>query len=125
MNQPDWKAAEAERHAAALRVLTERPQAVRAELRAEILRGKVLPGMTPYEANLAGGAFTFHVKPDETFWKPDSNPFNVMWGQTERPDDSVIRMTFRNRTQFDSPVPTVFSVQFTRGRAQEITREGP
>ena len=125
MSETDWKAVEAERYAFATRIFAEQPQAARAEVRDEILLGRVVPGMTPYEAKLAGGAFSYRVKPDEAYWSADSDPFTVMWTQTERPDSSVICMRFGNRTQFDSSTTVPFSVVFERGRVKEIKQEGP
>jgi hypothetical protein len=125
MTEPDRKAAEAERHAFVSRVFAENPQAARAELRDEILGGKIVPGMTPYEAKLAGGTFVYRVQPDEAVWSPQADPLRVMWAQTRRPDSSGIRMTFRNCTQFDSATAVAFSVTFEQGRAKEIKQEGP
>ena len=80
--------------------------------------------MTPYEAKLAGGAFAYRVQPDEAVWRPQADPLRVMWAQTQRPDASVIRMTFKNCTQFDSATAVAFSVTFEQGRVKEINKEG-
>lgn len=116
--------AEQQRVALARQVLKDQPKAVRDEFREAVLGGVVMPGMTPFEAKLAGGAFSYQVKVDPAVWPEQANPLAVLWAQTERPDASFIRMNFKNRTQFSSATATAFSVVFEQGKAKEIKAEG-
>lgn len=117
-------AAEQQRVTLAQQVLTNQPDAVRDEFREAVLRGVVMPGMTPFEAKLAGGAFAYQVKVDSAVWPEKANPLAVLWAQRERPDASLIRMNFKNCTQFSTATATAFSVVFDHGRAKEIKAEG-
>lgn len=117
-------AAEQQRVRFAQQVLTEQPETVRDEFREAVLRGVVMPGMTPFEAKLAGGAFAYQVKVDPAVWPENANPLAVLWAQSERPDASYIRMSFKNRSQFSTATATAFAVVFDHGRAKEIKSEG-
>ena len=111
-----------ERRAYALDMFQQNPELYPEERRQPILDGRVEPGMTPFEARLAGGAFRYRVVADPAVWPPHADPMNVMWTQSLRPDASEISMTFRNTTQFDSAEPVAFRVDFERGTAYRIER---
>jgi hypothetical protein len=115
---------EQQRLAQAQRMIAERPQQVRENFRESILRGIVTLEMTPFEAQLAGGGFNYKVQPDPAHWPANAHPLAVIRAQSERPDASFIRMTFRNDTQFPGLGTRVFHVTFKHGAAQEITQEG-
>lgn len=101
------------------KVKAENPNAYRSEFEEDIKRGEVVLGMTPFEAKLAGGAFYYKVQADPLVWDEHADPMQVMWSQTDNPDDSDIEMTFRNMTQ-NSGIQTTFKVVFTRGLATSI-----
>ncbi len=90
--------------------------------RTAILRGQVSLGMSPLEAHIAGGTFTFEVFPDSSKWSPRTDPLEILWRQSTAPDDSAITMTFSNCFQFPELGEWTFKVEFRRGRAQKITR---
>ncbi|WP_198683853.1 hypothetical protein [Peristeroidobacter agariperforans] len=112
------------RVALAQRMIAERPQHVREQYREAILSGIVTLGMTPFEAKLAGGGFAYKVQPDPTRWPSNANPLAVIFAQSEQPDASYIRMTFRTDTQFPGAGTRAFHVVFKQGAAQEIVQEG-
>ena len=110
----------AERKAYAQRMFAEEPAAFPGSHRPAILQGVVLPGMAPFEARLAAGAFSYKVTADPAKWPPHSNPLDVMWRQSIEPDNSEIVMTFVNNTQFPGEPTWVFRVFFDHGRATRI-----
>lgn len=65
-----------------------------------ILNQRILIGMSPYEAKLAGGAFYYKIESDSKVWPPRSDPYVVMDMQSLQPDESKIWMTIQNDTQF-------------------------
>lgn len=69
--------------------------------------------MTPYDAYLAAGAFTFKVIADTAKWGKNADPYDVMWGQSVRPDESQIWMTFENDTQYPTEGKQFFRVFFS------------
>ena len=85
-----------------------------------ILEQRIVLGMSPYEAYMAGGAFAFKVQADPSKWPGNANPYHVMWAQTTRPDNSRIWMTFETTTQFPEKENTRFRVFFEQGKAIEI-----
>ena len=89
-----------------------------------ILEKKIILGMTPREARLAGGDCSYAVQADPQHWPLGSDPITVMARQAVNPDDSRITLTFRNATQFDSQTPVTFSVEIRRGRVSEIAAVG-
>jgi len=109
-----------ERRDYALRMFAEQPAYFPIAHRASILEGRVLIGMSPFEARLAGGAFAYKVEADSKVWPPHADPFDVMWRQSEAPDDSRIVMTFQNATQFPGEPAQRVAVRFEHGRAVEI-----
>ena len=90
------------------------------EVKRSILEKRIISGMTPEEARLAGGACFYKVQADPEHWPPSSDPLVVMARQTDQPDDSKITLTFHNATQFQSRAPTIFRVEIRRGRVTEI-----
>jgi hypothetical protein len=91
-----------------------------AEVQRDILKHKIIVGMTPQEARLAGGGFFYKVEADPLRWPRGSDPLVVIGRQATQPDESKITLTFRNATQFDTPEPTTFRVEIRRGRVTEI-----
>lgn len=89
-----------------------------------ILEQRVALGMSPYEAKLAGGAFQYRVEMDAKYWPAKSDPLQVMWAQSVRPDDSKIWMTFETGTQFPEQGRTKFTVYFEKGKAVQIDNQG-
>lgn len=110
------------RHELALKVFSEYPEMSRKDRRQSILDGKIEIGMTPYEAKLAGGDFSYKLMADTTVWAPNTDPLKVMWNQSIAPDASRIWMTFQNITQFGTVAERVFSVYFIHGKARNITQ---
>ena len=92
------------------------------DLFGDSLDGVVQIGMTPFEARLAGGAFAYKVVADKTKWLEHSDPLKVMWAQSMQADDSEIRMTFKNASQFPDGNEAMFRVYFERGRAEKIDK---
>jgi hypothetical protein len=87
-----------------------------------ILAQEVVLGMSPYEAHLAAGAFSFRVKPDMRKWSKDADPYAVMWRQSMAPDNSQIWMIFETDTQFPGFGMVRFRVQFEFGKVIKIDR---
>ena len=79
--------------------------------------------MTPYEAYLAGGEFNFELTADPEKWSGIYNEKDVIWRQSFEPDNSLITMTFNNRTQFNGPDFQQFDVVIRNGLVAEITRQ--
>lgn len=111
-----------ERKDFAVKTLAEHPDWVAAKYKDSVLAGRVELGMTPYEAKLAGGAFFFNVSADKERWGRGADPYDVMWAQTLRPDNSEITMTFKTSTQFLTTEETIFRVFFDKGRAVKIEK---
>ena len=109
-----------ERRDFARRMFAEQPLYFPTRHRASIMAGRILLGMSPFEARLAGGAFAYKVEPDPRVWRPNTDPFDVMWRQSEVPDDSRIVMTFQNASQFLGEPAQRVAVRFERGQAVEI-----
>ena len=85
-----------------------------------IKQGKVVEGMTPHQAHLAGGAYFFRVIPDPEFWEQDADPYIVMQAQSTRPDKSQIWMTFQNTTQYSGTGIQTFQVTFEQGKVTDV-----
>ena len=92
------------------------------EARKHILVQRVVLGMSPFEALLAGGAFAFRVEPDRKVWPSRTDPYRIIYGQSLAPDDSKIWMTFQNETQFPGEGRRRFTVEFERGKAIVIKK---
>lgn len=106
----------------AIKMFVEKSELIPIEHRQPILDGVILIGMTPFEAKLAGGAFSFRVIPDRLVWPANADPYDVMLAQSVSPDCSSIWMTFKNASQFPERGQTTFRVNFYRGLASEITQ---
>ena len=115
-----WDGQEQKRLDFANKILSERPESLRRDRVNDIVNGKITVGMTPWEAKLAGGAFTYKVIPDPTLWEKDIDPLRVIWAQSDHPDNSQIIMKFTNKTQFSNNNPVHFLVQFNNGMAVNI-----
>jgi ATP-dependent protease Clp ATPase subunit len=87
-----------------------------------ILEQKVILGMSPYEASLAGGTFSLKIEADPKIWQPQTDPKEVLLKQSANPDNSKIWMIFNTATQFPDEGKKQFRVFFTMGKAQKITR---
>lgn len=86
------------------------------------MRSKVVLGMTPSEARHAAGEFFFKVLADPAKWKKNADPYQVMWAQSQQPDESQIWMTFKNSVQYPSEGEQAFRVYFRQGRAVKIEK---
>lgn len=113
-----------ERNTYAQNMFKQHPELFPEDRRQSILNGVVVLGMTPFEARLAGGAFTFKVVVDKSRWPSNADPYKVMWAQSMFPDDSEIWMTFRNSTQFVGLGDIQFRVYFEKGHAKYIEKLG-
>ena len=87
------------------------------EAREHILVQRVVLGMSPFEALLAGGTFVFRVQADRKVWPRGTDPYRIIYGQSLAPDDSKIWMTFKTETQFPGEGRQRFTVEFERGKA--------
>lgn len=116
------QAAAEKRKAEALEIFKTYPNAVSIELQAKILAQQVDIGMDPYMAHLAAGAFAFKVDADPAKWEGNADPYNVMWAQSQHPDDSQIWMTFETDTQFPGEGEKRFTVYFQKGKAVKIEK---
>ena len=95
---------------------------ISAEARENILVQRVILGMSPFEARLAGGKFIFGVEADKKVWPSGTDPHTIIDTQSIAPDDSKIWMTFQNETQFPGEGRKSFNVQFERGKAIVIKK---
>lgn len=111
-----------ERQNYARNLFKEYPDQFPTEHRELILHGQITLGMAPFEARLAGGAFSYKVIADPKRWPPHTNPLDVMWQQSVKPDDSEIWMTFTNKTQYPDEPERQFRVHFQRGKAVDIQK---
>ena len=93
-------------------------------MREDILAEKIILGMTPYEAQLAAGAFSFKVIADPLKWEKKADPYKVMWAQSINADESQIWMIFENESQFPNEDKQSFQVFFKNGKAVEIVKLG-
>lgn len=102
--------------------LSAHPDDFTEEVKANIREQRIVVGMDPHEARLAGGAFSYKVKLDLSRWKKGTNPLKVIAHQATAPDDSEITLTFQNYTQFATGYPAMFRVEIRRGKVQSIER---
>ena len=70
------------------------------EVRAAILQQRIVPGMIPDEANATAGAFVYEVTGDRKVCVDNYFLPRVILSRRLPPDNSVIKMTLCNRTQF-------------------------
>jgi hypothetical protein len=95
------------------------------QVRVAIRDGVVLLGMCPTQAVAAAGApGPGRVDPDPARWSRRSDPVKVVEAQCQKPDRSLIELTFANTSQFGSYQPVVFRVRFVDGRAALLAVEG-
>ena len=106
----------------ARRAIQKHGDKISPEARENILVQRVVLGMSPFEARLAGGAFIFSVEADKKVWPSGTDPYMVMDTQSIVPDDSKISMTFQNETQFPGEGRRRFTVEFERGKAIVIKK---
>lgn len=106
----------------ARQIFRDHPDKISAQSQEAILAQRVILGMSPYEAYLAAGQFAFRVIADQTKWPKNSDPYQVMWGQSMYPDGSQIWMTFQTEMQYPGGERTMFRVFFENGKAVEIER---
>jgi hypothetical protein len=104
------------------KALEARPELFNDEFKESIIKGVVKIGMNIDQAILAGGDYFFAVSADQKVWGKDPNPYQVMDAQLFNPDDSDIKLTFNNNTQFDGEEPVSFRVQILRGKVASITK---
>jgi hypothetical protein len=104
-------------------IYTTRPDLIRSKYYDSILQGIIILGMTPFEAKLAGGAFTYQVKSDKSVWPKNCNPLQVIWMQSIKTDNSFIKMVFQNKSQLPQKGLVPFEVIFKKGNAVEIKEE--
>jgi hypothetical protein len=97
---------------------------VSAEIKDAIRRRVVIVGMCPFEVFAAAGmpVGIYEVTPDPKKWRFDIAPPVIINAQCEKPDDSIIWLSFRNKTQYATTEPVLFHVRFEKGRAVLITR---
>jgi uncharacterized linocin/CFP29 family protein len=99
---------------------SEAPECYREKFRESIYSRKVVEGMWPTEALLAGGGGLYRVKADEKKWEKGSNPMIVLKAQCTEPDNSEIEIDFQNSYQFTDGVVKKFTTRFEKGIAVEI-----
>lgn len=115
---------EEQRKQFARQVFNEYPDRIAGEIRQQILAGRIVLGMAPYECYLAAGAFMFRVDADRTVWGDNPDPYKVMWRQSTKPDNSEIWMTFETDRQYPGEGRRRFQVHFKQGKAVEISKLG-
>jgi hypothetical protein len=94
-------------------------------LKAAIRRGEVVEGMCPLEAFAAAGLpGPYMVKRDSALWTSDVPPPDVIEAQCSHPDESVIEVMFRNKTQFPGGDAQTFRVRFVKGKVTLVDRKG-
>jgi hypothetical protein len=98
------------------------PEKFPAEVQRAFMAQRVVPGMDPYTAHMAGGAFIYRVVADPLKWPSGSDPFRVMWAQSMHPDHSKIWMTFENDTQFAGEGKQRFIVVVEEGKVVRVEK---
>lgn len=88
----------------------------------EIVAREIVLGMSPYEAYLAGGRYTYEVRRDAELWDEEAHPERVIKGQNYVPDNSEIEMFFANQSQFPKEGVVEFKVSIRRGVVTQISR---
>ena len=96
------------------------PEYYRNEFKSHIIDGKIVKGMWPTEALLAGGGGTYRVKADKNVWPENSDPIRVMQRQSINQDESEISIQFCNKSQFSSNKDVIFEVIFKTGIVEYI-----
>lgn len=103
-----------------LKMINQYPDIYRVENRNSIVSGVITIGMSPFEAGLAGGEFTYGVIADSKRWSVDVDPYEVMSAQSSEPDNSSISMTFTNTTQYPDGARHRFCAHIFGGRVVRI-----
>lgn len=96
------------------------PEYYREKYKSYIIDGKIVKGMWPTEALLAGGGGIYRVKADKNVWPENSDPIRVMQRQSIKQDGSEITIQFCNKSQFSSDEDVIFEVIFKRGIVEYI-----
>ena len=99
----------------ALRVFSEQPHFFSQDICDAILSNLVVLGMTPYDVYLAVGAFSFKVIADRSKWPEAANPWDVLWAQSEAPDQSEIWLMFESDIQIPDTPDQRFCVHIKGG----------
>lgn len=99
------------------------PEYYREEFRDDVECGKVVLGMWPTEALLAGGGGIFRVDADPLKWDSNYDPVIVMKSQCQFPDESKIEIDFQNHSQGGDKLIRKFTVQFVKGVAKTIKED--
>ncbi|MDR3345790.1 MAG: hypothetical protein LBS73_01310 [Campylobacteraceae bacterium] len=103
-------------------VVYARPELFNDDFRESIIRGIVEIGMNIDQAIIAGGDYSFAVSADESVWGEDANPYRVIDAQMSNPDNSSIKLTFHNDSQFSEDNSVSFQVEVKQGKVVSITR---
>jgi hypothetical protein len=94
------------------------------EIKEAIKNGVVIKGMCPFQAFAAAGfPGPYIVKKDKEKWSDHVPPPNIISAQCENPDNSVIELAFRNKSQFKTEEPVSFRVRFIKGKAVLIDQK--
>ena len=107
--------------------LARRPD-ISQDKRKAIIAGKAIPGMFPDEANAAAGyPLDLHTTQSSGGFVPfpPQHPQLIVLRQRHYPESmrlDRIRLRYRNKTQFDTEDPVIFTVHFDHGRAVEVER---
>lgn len=73
------------------------------EIKDAIRKGVVIKGMCPFQAFAAAGLpGPYMVRADRDVWDHNVLPPVIISAQCEHPDNSVIELMFRNKTQFNT-----------------------
>lgn len=103
-------------------IMEKTPDLFPKDIKEAILKEKVILGMSPYQAQLAGGSCSYMVEADSKVWGENPNPIKVIKAQTYNPDDSKIALTFKNSTQYSEETEQIFKVRFEKGRVVTIEK---
>ena len=101
------------------------PEKFSSEIIAAYRAKRIVPGMDPYLASRAGGAYQYRVEADPAKWATDYDPLRVIQAQAMHPDQSKIWMTFENSTQFPGQAGTRFKVTVEHGTVVAIEKISP
>ena len=94
------------------------------EIKEAIKNGVVIKGMCPFQAFAAAGfPGPYMVKKDNEKWGDHVPPPTIISAQCENPDNSVIELAFRNKSQFKTEELTSFRVRFVKGKAVLIDQK--
>lgn len=97
---------------------------VSAEMKRAIDAGVVIAGMCPLHAYAAAGLpASYMVNKDKKKWGSSASSQTIIEAQCSKPDDSVIELAFKNKTQFKSEEPVGFRVRFVKGKAVLIDQK--